>query len=122
MKASVPLQSLVDHTATRILEMQEEVVTSILTAAPTGVLKFELISKAGSDGSGNHSEYNQKLETGVCNDSNMLLTSVVPLILHFTINSEAGTLPNYHLHIPSHPHPFERTAIGGDALTALIME
>ena len=55
LSAEVDLQSLLDHTANRILESQRESDT-----LPTGVLQNSdvvLIGKWGFDGSSGHSQY-----------------------------------------------------------------
>ena len=47
--ASVPLQSLLDHTVERIVDMQEEVVVRAFSKSETPV-NLELVTKWGADG------------------------------------------------------------------------
>lgn len=55
--AEVELQSLLDHTATRIVEFQKELITAIPEESMGDVT---LIGKWGFDGSTGHSEYQKK--------------------------------------------------------------
>lgn len=80
--ASVSLQSLLDHTISRLFKtfsnqeingMEETMLT--------------LTSKWGCDGSSGHVEYNQSLAADV-SDKNLLLASLVPLSLQSTAGEE----------------------------------
>lgn len=86
VKASVPLQDLLDHTAMRIAIVQGELLAS--GQVPLNI-QAELISKVGYDSSTRHSHYNQKWEGEAADDSTMLLTAIVPLLLHQR-NDEMG--------------------------------
>lgn len=78
-KASVPLQDILDHTASRIVIGQQAVFESANIEGD----KIELVSKIGFDGTGNQSEYNQLWMGGTPgSDKTVILTAVVPLILH----------------------------------------
>lgn len=73
--AEVPLQSLLDHTTTRILEISQ----SILTVTDKSLLEnVELIAKWGFDGTSEQSQYKQKAKF---NDSDLFITWLVPLQL-----------------------------------------
>lgn len=85
--AELPLQSLMDHTAHRLLVLQEEVIV-IAAAAAKGAQKDELTikleAKWGFDGSSNLSQYNKKFEDDNAtatkkNDANLIATTMVPL-------------------------------------------
>lgn len=73
-KASVNLQSLLDHTTHRLFEsFSKEKMKDIN-------LECTLTSKWGCDGSSGHREYNQSLPSD-CSDKNILMASMVPLSL-----------------------------------------
>ncbi len=62
-KAEVPLQNLLDKTASSLLLSQKMVVDLIRSqSAHTMPLSFELLSKYGFDGNGNHSLYAMKYD------------------------------------------------------------
>ena len=74
----VPLQDLLDHTARRLVQLQEEVIR---LAADVQHQRLQLISKWGLDGSSGHSSYK---EGGVQDQRqyfSLIVTSVVPLRL-----------------------------------------
>lgn len=73
------LQSLLNHTASRIMESQKDVV--IQTMADNVSKNLILIGKWGFDGSTGHSEYKQTFIDKGSDDSNMFVTSYVPLQL-----------------------------------------
>lgn len=79
-KAEVSLQALLNHTATRLMFLQEEVLSS-LSKQDTQPQLLTLISKWGCDGSAGHSEYKQKFAKESQSDSYVFLTSLVPLQL-----------------------------------------
>lgn len=73
----VKLQSLLDHSVQRLTKLQDEVMTRVNESA-----RLELKSKWGFDGSSSHSIYKQKFQEDTdAVDSDMLLTSIVPLQL-----------------------------------------
>ncbi|KAE8736707.1 hypothetical protein FOCC_FOCC017838 [Frankliniella occidentalis] len=78
-KASVSLQDLLNHTSARLVSLQKDVISC---EALKTVQKIQLISKCGFDGSSSHSKYNQIWEDTPRDDSSVLLTSVVPLVLY----------------------------------------
>ena len=76
--AEVKLQALLDRTASRLVQAQQSVIDSI----SKDIYELILIYKWGCDGSTGHNQYKQKLTAGV-SDSDMFLTSLVPIQLHF---------------------------------------
>lgn len=85
--AEVKLQALVDHTATRLVHLQQEVMEQCLTEIQHGVT---LIHKWGCDGSSGHSNYKQKFteENGTSlNDSSLFAVCIVPLQLQTSSNN-----------------------------------
>ena len=74
--ASVNLQTLLNHTISRILKNKTEELENI------GSDTMTLVSKWGCDGSSGHSEYKQGFDKENVTDANMFLTSLVPLQLH----------------------------------------
>ena len=76
--AVVPLQNLLNHTARRLVQLQEEVIR---LAADVQHQRLQLISKWGLDGSSGHSSYKQGGVQDQRKDSSMIVTSVVPLRL-----------------------------------------
>lgn len=79
--ATVPLQSLLDHTAERLLLGKSEGEIRELNE------NLLLVSKWGCDGSSGHSEYKQIFIEKEKTDANMFLTSLVPLKLHESNNN-----------------------------------
>ncbi|XP_044572242.1 uncharacterized protein LOC123257406 [Drosophila ananassae] len=73
----VSLQSLLDHTASRILKLQSDVTDKLDESHNYLTLK----GKWGFDGSSGHSEYKQKFENNNLEDSCLFVTSYVPLQL-----------------------------------------
>lgn len=74
----VPLQNILNHTASRVLEMQKVVLPTFTNNINETVTNLTMIYKWGSDGSGSQSNYKQVCEG---DDSNILTTSIVPLQL-----------------------------------------
>lgn len=79
--AEVPLQSLLDHTTMRILEVLHFILTVINKSLLENV---ELIVKWGFDGTSEQSQYKQRTEF---NDSDLFITWLVPLQLQ-TVSQE----------------------------------
>ena len=75
-EAVVPLQSLLDHTALRLLESQSDEDLSSLDPDLT------LVAKWGCDGSSGHSIYKQRFSAPGCSDESIFLTAMVPLEVH----------------------------------------
>lgn len=73
--AMVPLQSLLDHTARRLLESRS---SEEIAAMP---LELTLATKWGCDGSSGHSEYQQKFSDETLSDASIFLSTIVPLEL-----------------------------------------
>lgn len=81
VSATLPLQALLSHTANRLLLLQEPIFTSFKDKNIRD-LKIKLQLKWGSDGSADHSQYNQKyinVESTVNSDANFFATTLVPL-------------------------------------------
>lgn len=80
--AEVKLQALLNHTVTRILLTQGDVIKSL---TPDNVNDLKLICKWGCDGSSGQSVYKQKFENTdreeSKSDANIFFTSIVPLQL-----------------------------------------
>ena len=76
-RAEVPLQSLLDHTARRLVRLQEDVIQQ--AAGDKQESKLELISKWGFDGSTGHGFYKQGDIANPKNDGQAFVTSLVPL-------------------------------------------
>ncbi|XP_029164495.1 uncharacterized protein LOC114935764 [Nylanderia fulva] len=76
--AEVKLQSILDHTAQRILLLQREVIG---TLSIENIKNLHLTCKWGCDGSSGHSVYKQKFNEAGISDENVFFTSFVPLQL-----------------------------------------
>lgn len=76
--AEVELQSLLDNTASCILELQKSVIESITDSSAD---KLTLVGKWGFDGSTGHSEYKQKFFNNDLEDRSLFVTSYVPIRL-----------------------------------------
>lgn len=88
--AEVELQSLLDHTATRIVDFQKDVLDSIPAESMGNVM---LIGKWGFDGSTGHSEYKQNFASSdVTSDGSLFVTSYVPLRLVSTGSTSEDTM------------------------------
>lgn len=75
----VTLQGLLNHTAERLIELQETVIDSL------GITNSNVVlySKWGFDGSSGHSSYKQAFHGSDASDSSVFLTTIVPLRLMF---------------------------------------
>jgi hypothetical protein len=80
----VDLQALMDRTASRIIKAQKKKVIGIVLDDISK--EFVLISKWDCDGSTGHSEYKQRSLEDI-SDSDIFVTSVVPVQLHATKTS-----------------------------------
>lgn len=76
--AQVSLQALLDHTCSRILTVQSDVIQ---TLKPEITQNLQLIVKYGFDGSSGQSKYKQNFQDGSVSDATILFTSLVPLML-----------------------------------------
>jgi len=76
--AEVKLQALLDHTVERILLVQNDVIKNL---APENLSRITLICKWGCDGSSGQSVYKQAFTDETKSDSDIFLTSIVPLQL-----------------------------------------
>ncbi|XP_054743575.1 uncharacterized protein LOC129248151 [Anastrepha obliqua] len=80
--ASIDLQELIDHTAKRLLHsMTEDEIAEIDDES------LIMYSKWGCDGASGQCEYSQKLGDKELCDSNLFMTSIVPLNLSCRINN-----------------------------------
>lgn len=79
----VPLQDLLNHTATRILQTIKDSVEG----------KFALICKWGFDGSSGQSQYKQSWEEEGSSDESVFLSSLVPLKLRREDGTEVWVNP-----------------------------
>jgi len=82
IKAKYPLQAILDHTVSRIVEMHEEVLCSILEMDP--LRQFTCYFSWGFDGSTGQSNYKQKYDKGyfgLHSDSSLMATTMIPLII-----------------------------------------
>lgn len=81
--AEVELQSLLDHTAKRIIEVQQESITLFLKENKKTEIEILLMCSWGFDGSSGHSAYKQKYESipsdVQVDDQNLFATTLVPL-------------------------------------------
>lgn len=85
--AEVKLQDLLDHTAERLIESQQEAVQVFLGKTKlesSSKINLQLDCKWGADGSGCQSNYKQKFDSEGCDDSNILTTSLVPIQLYYS--------------------------------------
>lgn len=83
ISASLPLQAVLDHTANRLLLIQEEVINHLASRKKTNDLTVKLHAKWGMDGTSNQARYNKKYEESTqrgTSDENLFATSIVPLI------------------------------------------
>lgn len=88
--AQVPVQDLLNHTTSRIIETQQEVITNFSETLFEPDIPLTMKYKWGSDGSGSQNRYKQKCEG---DDSYILTTSVVPLQLsHTDLETENTTI------------------------------
>jgi hypothetical protein len=81
VSASVSLQGLLEHTAKRIAELQDEVLNSYFDHLSQNQISFKLICSWGFDGSSSQSNYKQKFENPEHDDSSLFATTVIPLQL-----------------------------------------
>ena len=81
--AKVPLQSLLDHTALRIIEEKKETITEVVENLENEPFSCNLICKWGFDGSSGQSQYKQKFNTTDQSDASLFCTTLVPLQLKF---------------------------------------
>ncbi|KAG4066296.1 hypothetical protein HA402_000520 [Bradysia odoriphaga] len=83
VSATLPFQELLDHTAKRLLQLQEPVISSIKNEGiNSNKITVKLQVKWGSDGSSDHSRYNQKfvdVKQDENSDGNLFATTMVPL-------------------------------------------
>lgn len=87
VSATLPLQALLNHTAHRLLSLQEPVFDSFKNGHKNITVKLQV--KWGCDGSADHSQYNQKyvnVESTKNSDANFFATTLVPLRITETKN------------------------------------
>ncbi|OXA46867.1 hypothetical protein Fcan01_18208 [Folsomia candida] len=78
--ASIPLNSLLQHTASRIVNMQNSVLLQIFASQHICEIKATLICSWGFDGSSGQSRYKQKSSTSF-DDSSIFATTLTPIRL-----------------------------------------
>lgn len=81
---NVELQALLDHTALRLIEYLKEVIDKLTDSEK---LHLMLISKWGCDGS-HQTPFKQKFENVSHDDSNIFVSSIVPVRLVVTFNGK----------------------------------
>lgn len=84
--AVLPLQSHLDHTASRLLLLQEDVIYALKVDNNEVTIKLEV--KWGGDGSSDQSQFNQKydnVESTENSDGNLFATTLVPLRMVATL-------------------------------------
>lgn len=83
--AEIQLQSLLDHTVSRILLTQNDVIQSLPYEK---IREMFLLCKWGCDGTSGQSTFKQKFsnDDGTVTDSSIFYTSLVPLQLHLIMN------------------------------------
>lgn len=102
VSATLPLQELLNHTAGRLLLLQEEVIRGFKNET-NGELAVKLQVKWGADGSADHSQYNQKyvnVESTKISGANFYATTLVPLRMTTTDDSKIVIWNN---HTPQSP-------------------
>lgn len=76
--AEVKLQALLDHTVSRLLVLQKDVLKTLNSEKLENIV---MISKWGFDGFSGNNEYKQKFELDDCSDSSVFMSSLVPIQL-----------------------------------------
>lgn len=83
--AQVSLQSLLNHTSKRIVEMQEEILFRIMDTCKLTEVGLVLTCSWGFDGSSGHSRYKQRFKNSSdgndFSDENIFATTLIPLQL-----------------------------------------
>lgn len=79
--ASVPLADLLNHTISRIILLQENVLINLFEFLNCTNMRATMICSYGFDGSSGHSNYKQKFSNSSCDDSSIFATTVIPLRL-----------------------------------------
>lgn len=78
--ASVPLDSLLNHTAERALKVNTDVVQKYMESRNLNEVNVQMIASWGFDGSGNQSQYKQRLDDKSTDDDHSLFaTTLIPL-------------------------------------------
>lgn len=85
--AEIELQSLLDHTVTRIVDSDQTTIAELIGENRTS--NIALIGKWGFDGSTGHSEYKQSFSDTSTDDGSLFVTSYVPLQLKLLTNDPA---------------------------------
>lgn len=89
LKVEVSVQSLLDHTAQRIIE---STLNDFDNYSSDQLSCVELISKWGCDGSSGQSQYKQKFQSADSSDSNIFLVSCVPLQMYFDCKDDVKNI------------------------------
>lgn len=77
--AELPLQELLNHTARRLLSLQQDIILHLSSDKSVNYLEVKLKVKWGFDGSSNQSQYNQRFVDPTSGDSHLFATTLVPL-------------------------------------------
>lgn len=105
VSATLTLQALMNHTALRLLSLQEHVIQRVKDESNNGIA-VKLQVKWGCDGSSDYSHYNQKYDDNVEHakrtDANFFATTVVPLRMATMNNNESVVIWNNAA--PQSPH------------------
>lgn len=80
--ANIPVQNLLDHTAERIIAIQENKLVPFSKSSEIHEIEVTLTSKWGFDGSSGQSQYNQEVQTGH-DDSNLFAVTLTPLLMNY---------------------------------------
>ena len=83
--AKVPLNSIVKHTANRIVLLQENVIQQYMDANNVDICDAKMVFSYGFDGSSGQAKYKQKFDSSIvdCKDyeSSLFATTIIPLRL-----------------------------------------
>lgn len=79
-KAEVSLQSLLNHTSKRLVQLQQDILKTLNIKGET--ISLILVCKWGFDGSSGHSQYKQKFNSSNTSDASVFLISFVPIKLY----------------------------------------
>lgn len=80
VQATISLQSLLNHTASRIVDLQDEVLIAYAKEEELDEIKLTLRLSWGFDGSTGQSIYKQKMD-GPGDDHSLFATTIIPLVV-----------------------------------------
>lgn len=97
-KVSVSFQSLQDHTAKRLVHLQDKMIADYMESKKLDTMSIELVSKYGFDGTNTNSTYHQQLSMGI--SSNFFAVTTSPLVLrHNSIKLWSNDSPNSYYYV-----------------------